>query len=299
MLLVFSKFVYRLSLRLYWLAAWFISFFKPKAKLWINGQSDVFSEIENASFEEGDWVWFHCASVGEFEQAKPVAEGLRKNKSALKLIFTFFSPSGFSSGKKYRVADHCFFLPLDSPGNANRFLDLVNPVAVIFVKYEFWFFYLQALEGRNIPTFLISAIFRKEQLFFKRAGLLFRKMLESYTAIMVQDGVSSGLLKSIGLENVEISGDTRFDRVLDISGKASTFEDLERFCGDAKILVAGSTWPADEGLLIRYFNDQQPADLKMIIAPHELHEDGLKGLERNLKLETVRFLLKRRGHVKL
>ena len=229
----------------------------------------------------------HCASLGEFEQGRPLLEELRINASTgsarqLKIVLTFFSPSGYEVMKNYAGADYIFYLPMDSPANAKFFLDAINPSLVLWVKYEYWFYYLQELKQRNIPAILVSGIFRKNQPFFKWYGGIWKKMLESFTHFFVQNEESKQLLSTINFTgNVTINGDTRFDRVLEI---ANTFEPvpfIPEFCGNSIVIVAGSTWEEDEIELL-HFVKVHP-EIKFIIAPHEIDEENLNDVKAEFK----------------
>ena len=212
----------------------------------------------------------HCASLGEFEQGRPVLEAIRRQYPQYKIVLTFFSPSGYEVRKNYEGADYIFYLPMDGRYNAKSFLDAVNPSLIFFVKYEFWYFYLSEIRRRNIPALLISAAFRKEQAFFKWYGGFFRKMLHGFTHILVQDNESALLLNTIGInKQVQIAGDTRYDRVLEIAAQARELPVIASFKAGQKILIAGSTWPADEAI-IKDMLTALPSDWKVIIAPHEI-----------------------------
>ncbi len=229
----------------------------------------------------------HCASLGEFEQGRPVLESIRSNYPETPVVLTFFSPSGYEIRKNYSGADFIYYLPPDSPQNARRFLKVVNPQLAIFVKYEFWHFYLQGLKEKNIPTLLISAIFRKKQSFFKPYGSFWRKMLDSFDQLFVQTNESAKLLKEINLtEKVTISGDTRFDRVITIASTPAYLPLISAFCENFPVVVAGSTWIEDEEVL-DHFAKTHP-EVRFIIAPHEIHENRLKEIEK-LFVNTIRF----------
>lgn len=234
-------------------------------------------------------VWFHCASLGEFEQGRPLIEKIKQKNPAQKILLTFFSPSGYEIRKDYKSADFVCYLPFDSPRNVSRFLDKFQPTAAIFVKYEFWHFYLKNLKKRQISTFLVSAVFRKEQLFFRWYGNFFRKMLNCFSQIFVQDEASAKLLKINNLTDVIVAGDTRIDRVLDIASAKKPMPEIEAFCESKKIIVVGSSWQPDEAVLLPFFNSKLPSDWKVIIAPHEIGEQHLKAIETNSELPTVRY----------
>jgi 3-deoxy-D-manno-octulosonic-acid transferase len=235
------------------------------------------------------YIWFHCASLGEFEQGRPVIEEIKKQFPECKIALTFFSPSGYEIRKNYNLADIVAYLPIDTKKNAHDFILLLNPEKVFFIKYEFWYFYISELKKRKIPLFIISAIFRKNQQFFKNTpwGKLYRKMLFNFEHIFVQDETSAQLLKSIELNNYTVAGDTRFDRVSAIASNSVNIPVIERFCGNAPLLVAGSTWKPDEELLTEYINYSKYT--KFIIAPHEVSEININRLLQMLKIPAIRF----------
>lgn len=281
---------YHVFLWLYKLGIRLISPWNRKAKLWLEGRNDIFERIAKEMGQAagrpdggGPMVWMHCSSLGEFEQGRPVLEGLRREKPGCRIVLTFFSPSGYETKKDYRGADHVFYLPLDSPGNARRFINLVKPELVLWVKYDYWYYFLTELKKRAIPTLLISGVFRPDQPFFKWYGRLHRYMLESFTHLFVQTEASRVLLQKLRLKNVTVSGDTRFDRVIEIAesagsaGSAGSLPLIEAFCGDRPVIVAGSTWEEDEEELDHYANTHP--DLRLILAPHEIGEDRLKEIE--------------------
>jgi 3-deoxy-D-manno-octulosonic-acid transferase len=249
-----------------------------KAKAWIEGRRDLFSQLEKQVSPQDKVIWMHCASAGELEQGKSVAEALKAAWPGYKLLISFFSPSGYEAGKKYRTADLICYLPLDTEGNAKKFLDIVHPSLVVFIKYEYWHNHLKTISERKIPLLLVSAIFRKDQAFFKWYGGFFRKLLGSFSWIFVQDEDSLDKLKSIGIEQASVSGDTRFDRVLKIRENSEILPAIENFTGEEICFVAGSTWAADEEL----FKDLASRGIfKMIIAPHEINEAGITRLKEN------------------
>lgn len=223
----------------------------------------------------------HCASLGEFEQGRPVLENLKMKYPEQEVVLTFFSPSGYEVMKGYKGADHIFYLPMDNIFAARKFIDIVNPSLVLWVKYEYWLYYLQELKRRNIPVLLVSGIFRKTQPFFKWYGGMWKQMLQNFDHLFVQNEASENLLQSIGIsKNVTVSGDTRFDRVIAIAGESLTSEIITSFCGDHKVIVAGSTWEDDEIILAAY-GDETGHRQKLIVVPHEIdqpHIDTLKKL---------------------
>ena len=255
------------------------SLWSEKARSWVRGRKEVFESMQQViDPAEGPILWMHCASLGEFEQGRPVLEKFKEDYPSYRILLTFFSPSGYEVRKNTPLANWVFYLPLDGKRNANRFLDIVQPRMAIFVKYESWFHYLYNLKKRGIPSLLISAFFRKEQTFFGIMGSLLRKLLDLYGQIFVQDEISSSLLREYHIKApYAIAGDTRFDRVAAVAKMPFHHPDIERFCQDADTLVAGSTWEADEDMLAALYQSQQ--HLKMIIAPHEINELHIKSLQ--------------------
>lgn len=223
----------------------------------------------------------HCASLGEFEQGRPVLEKLKSQNPNSKFLLTFFSPSGYEIRKDYKGADWVFYLPMDGPQNAKRFLQIVNPSLVIFVKYEFWYYYLKTIKQQNIPFLLVSALFRENAGFFKWYGGLQRKMLSFFTHLFVQNESSKKLLDSIGfVNNCTVAGDTRFDRVIEIAENGTAIADIENFIGNNKSIVAGSTWPEDEEILKQTSDAISNSSLKLIIAPHEINREHITNLQK-------------------
>jgi 3-deoxy-D-manno-octulosonic-acid transferase len=229
----------------------------------------------------------HCASLGEFEQGRPVIESMRKIYPDITVIISFFSPSGYEIRKNYEGADHIFYLPMDSAVNAKRWLDLVNPNLVIWIKYDYWYYYLRELRNRKIPALLISPLFRPDQPFFKWYGNIHRLMLDSFHAFFVQNEQSKQLLETLGItQSVFVSGDTRFDRVIDIAESSEPIPVIEQFCSNHPVIVAGSTWEEDEEELDHYANTH--TDLRFIIAPHEIDEDHIRDMETIFR-NTIRY----------
>lgn len=284
--------MYSFVIYIYALLIKFVSPFNPKAKRMLIGQRQTFDILKQQIDPSARYIWVHAASLGEFEQGRPLIEKLRLKHSEYKILLTFFSPSGYEVRKNYEGADIVCYLPMDTPRLSKQFLDTVSPVMAIFIKYEFWANYLYGLKQRNIPTYIISAIFRKKQLFFKPYGAGYRKVLTCFNHLFVQDDVSAALLKAYGVDNVTITGDTRFDRVADIQSQAQAIPLVDRFVHTATgekcfTLVAGSSWQADEQFLLAYFN--QHPDIKLIIAPHEIHESHLVAIESQLKRPSLRL----------
>jgi 3-deoxy-D-manno-octulosonic-acid transferase len=260
------------------------SLFNEKARKWVSGRKNIFYTIKKTLQEKnitGNIIWFHCASLGEFEQGRPVIEGFKKSNPNTKIVLTFFSPSGYEIRENYEYADAVFYLPLDFKSNAQQFIKLIKPKAAIFIKYEFWLNYIAELNNQNIPIYLISAVFRPEQHFFKWYGNIFFKALKSYKKIFLQDASSFQLLKEKGLSNIEIAGDTRFDRVFEIAQTKTALPLLDSFCNNHKVLVAGSTWPKDEEIVIETFKKlkEKHTDLKLIIASHEVNKASTSRIE--------------------
>jgi 3-deoxy-D-manno-octulosonic-acid transferase len=278
------KAIYNIGILCYGLAISIASLFNEKAKKWKSGRKDIFSKLQKTfSGVKEPIAWFHCSSLGEFEQGRPVIEAFRQQKPNYKILLTFFSPSGYEIRKNYPGADFIFYLPLDTPSNAKRFVQIVKPKFSVFVKYEFWFNYLQELHKANIPVYLISAKFRADQYFFKGYASWFRTQLKEYKKIFVQDKDSEKLLKNEGIENVIVAGDTRFDRVITIARQAKPDKIVQSFKGNSKLWVCGSTWPEDEELIHYTFDKLKVAgeDLKLLLVPHEIGEANINRLLNN------------------
>lgn len=238
------------------------------------------------------YIWFHAASLGEFEQGRPMMEKIKAKHPEYKILLTFFSPSGYEVRKNYNGADVICYLPFDTPYRVKKFLNLARPSMAVFIKYEFWGNYLKELDNRGIPVYIISAIFRPDQLFFQWYGKSYRKMLHYFTHLFVQDERSQQLLQTFGIQEVSVTGDTRFDRVLDIHKQAREIRIVEKFVSHTPakqpvVLVAGSSWPEDEEILIPYFHAHP--EMKLIIAPHEIHREHLLSIESMLKRPSVRL----------
>ena len=282
------KLLYNLGILILRAGAWFISPFNHKTGLWFKGQKNWYEQLKGKINSGDKHIWIHCASLGEFEQGRPVIEAIKKEKPQYRIILTFFSPSGYEIRKNYPLADIICYLPVDTPGNARKFIGLINPEMVIFVKYEFWHNYIGELGTRNIPLYLISGIFRKEQHFFRWYGSFFRNILKKFKMIYVQDNQSSDLLSAIGINNVSVAGDTRFDRVLQVAGNAKDIRNLEIFKGTEKLILAGSSWKPDEEIIAEYINNY-PARVKWVFAPHEIDRDNIERIEKLLTVKSVRF----------
>lgn len=262
--------------------------FSDKMNLFVAGRKDVFDTLQKNISGIDKTIWFHCASLGEYEQGLPVMEAIKQRYQDHKLVVTFFSPSGYENKKANSIADVLVYLPLDTKRNVKRFLDLVHPELAIFVKYEFWPNYLLELRKRTTPTYLISALFRKKQVFFKPYGFWMRKVLKSFTHIFVQDEKSKLLLESISVNQVLVSGDTRYDRVSKQIEEDNTLDFLSRFKGDSLCVVAGSTWPEDEYIMVDYIN-QLPDNLKFIVAPHNINKEQISAFQNRLSITSVQY----------
>ena len=291
-------FVYNIFLILFKAAIHITALFDEKAKKWLQGRKGIFKKLikevaplhddsagnqqQNGNFERqaSQLIWMHCASLGEFEQGRPVLEKLKSQYPNYKFLLTFFSPSGYEIRKHYQGVDRVSYLPLDGRRNAQRFLEIINPSLVIFVKYEYWYYYLEEIKQKNIPLLLVSALFRENSVFFRWYGGFQRKMLSFFTHIFVQNEESLKLLTQIGLSNKSsVAGDTRFDRVIQIGENISSIPVIEKFIGNSKAIVAGSTWKEDEEILQKAFTGISDPSLKLIFAPHEINEKHLADIK--------------------
>ena len=281
--------IYNLIIYLYLLGVAVYSRFNEKVRKMWRGEREAFRILREKVDPNAKYVWFHAASLGEFEQGRPLMERLRKDHPEYKILLTFFSPSGYEVRKNYEGADIICYLPLDTITNARRFLRTVRPVMAFFIKYEFWYNYLHILKHRNIPVYSVSSIFRPEQVFFKWYGRQYGRVLKCFTHFFVQNEISKDLLEKIHITNVTVVGDTRFDRVLQIKEAAKYLPVVETFKQDAQVFVAGSSWPPDEAVFIPYFNKHP--EWKMIIAPHVIGEDHLRQIEKLLEgRKVMRYL---------
>ncbi len=284
--------MYSIVIHLYAFTVALISPFHKKARMMRLGQWKTNSILRDKIDKKAKYIWFHASSLGEFEQGRPMIEKIKKQYPEYKVLLTFFSPSGYEVRKNYNGADVICYLPFDTPYRVNKFLNLANPAIAVFIKYEFWSNYLHELKRRQIPVYIISSIFRPDQIFFKWYGKKYRDVLRCFTHLFVQDERSKDLLKELAIENVSVCGDTRFDRVLDVRNQAREIPLVEQFVKSSvdkpiQTLVAGSSWPQDEEILIPYFNEH--TDLKLIIAPHEIHHEHLLYIESLLKRPSVRL----------
>lgn len=280
--------MYNLAIYLYLLAVKFVGLFSKKVKLMRKGHKQVFDILRQSIDKDSQYLWFHAASLGEFEQGRPLIERIRKRYPQYKILLTFFSPSGYEVRKNYEGADVICYLPFDTPRNVRRFLDLARPSMAFFIKYEFWQNYMKGLQRRGIPTYSVSSIFRPNQVFFRWYGGQYYKVLTRITHFFVQNEESLRLLATRGVTNATVVGDTRFDRVLEIHQAARQLPLVERFKGDCnKVLVAGSSWQPDEELFIDYFN--RHPEMKLIIAPHVVDENHLAWIESRLNRPSMRY----------
>lgn len=284
--------MYSLIIHLYAFFIELISPFHKKARLMRLGQWKTNGILREKIDRNAKYIWFHASSLGEFEQGRPLIEKIKTEHPEYKILLTFFSPSGYEVRKNYGGADVVCYLPFDTPYRVKKFLDLSKPVMAIFIKYEFWDNYLSELKRRNIPVYIVSAIFRKEQLFFKWYGGMYRKVLSYFTHIFVQDDASRELLSKYGVTNVSVFGDTRFDRVQDVYKNTKQVPMVDLFVNNNRsdnqlTMVAGSSWQQDEEVYLNYFNEHP--ELKLIIAPHEIHKDHLMHIESMLKRPSIRL----------
>lgn len=281
-------FLYHILIHVYYFLVLIASAFNPKARLWIKGRTGWRKRIMNWNPDGKQAIWFHAASLGEFEQGRPLIDKIRESHPEYNILLTFYSPSGFEIRKNYPGADLVMYLPLDTSYNARLFVKLVNPIVTIFIKYEFWHFYLKELHQTKHPVFLVSAIFRPGQAFFKWYGAWFRKNLRFIDYFFVQDKDSAHLLHQIALTNCKVSGDTRFDRVKTLSDSAKDIEIARVFSEGHDCLVAGSTWPEDEEFLTRLINESTPK-VRFIIAPHEITVSHINQLTSRITCDFVLY----------
>jgi 3-deoxy-D-manno-octulosonic-acid transferase len=281
-MLFISRILYRISLQVYYWAILFASLFNEKAKLWITGRNKENYFERNANIKS---VWLHVASLGEYEQARPIIDGLKKLYPEKPIVITFFSPSGYEVIKQKSVEHEIYYLPLDTSSNAKFIVKYINPELAIFVKYEFWYFTLRELKNKNIPAVLVAAIFRKQQPFFKPHGVFFKEILHCFNHIFVQEYESLSLLNNIQITNASVGGDTRFDRVLKIAADQQAIPFIDEFLNDKKLIVFGSTWPQDEAIAAAFINNvfKEFPQYKFIIAPHVIQLEAIEKLQAKLK----------------
>ena len=279
--------LYNLAIGIYDLIVHIMAPFSRKPRKMMKGHWVVYELLRQQIEKDARYIWFHAASLGEFEQGRPIIEKIRAKYPDYKILLTFFSPSGYEVRKNYRGADVVCYLPFDKPRNVKKFLDISNPVMAFFIKYEFWKNYLDELNKRRIPVYSVSSIFRKDQIFFKWYGGTYRNVLKNFDYLFVQNEASRRFLSKIGINKVTVVGDTRFDRVLQIREEAKELPLVEKFKGDSFTLVAGSSWGPDEDLFLEYFNTHP--EMKLIIAPHVIDENHLVEIISKLKRPYVRY----------
>ncbi len=280
------KIIYQIGIALYTLLIRIAANFNPKAKLWLAGRKNIFEGIALSLAENEKRIWFHYASLGEFEQGRPVQEAIRAQYTDHKIVMTFFSPSGYETKKTHTAADYVFYLPMDGAQRSKQFIELINPTQAYFTKYEFWYFYFQYLAQKKIPLFLISGIFRKDQIFFKWYGGFFRQILTQVRFFFVQNESSKNLLNNIGIDQVLVTGDTRFDRVAANAAKQHENTIIEQFIKGNDIILGGSTWSPDEKIIASLLNK---SNFKFIIAPHEIKESRLQEIEATFNHACIRY----------
>jgi 3-deoxy-D-manno-octulosonic-acid transferase len=280
--------IYTFTIHIYNILIRVSSLFNAKAKLWVAGRRKIFKRLQAEIPSNANIAWFHCASLGEFEQGRPVIEAFAKEHPDFKILLTFFSPSGYEIRKNYQGADWVYYLPIDTPRHARKFVEIVNPAFAVFVKYEYWFNYMKALNKADIPLIVISSIFRPGQRFFSWYGGWQRKMLKNVRHFFVQNESSLKLLQKIDIHQVSLSGDTRFDRVYQIAQQKKSFPLIEKFGDGQQVLLAGSTWPKDEDIVISYVKKQRPG-IKFIFAPHEVHPQRIQALIEKQPEKCLRF----------
>lgn len=281
------RLIYNLFIFLYPLVARCLSVKNKKAKQWIDGRKNILEEISKQVSHKENIIWFHCASLGEFEQGRPLIEFFKQNQPSCQILLTFFSPSGYEIQKNYQNADYVFYMPHDTVSNAKKFLDIVQPKYIFFIKYEFWYNYINQAYKRKIPFYSVSCIFSKKQFYFKWYGRWFLKQLHSVTHFFTQDECSKNLLNQYGISQASVCGDTRFDRVYQIVNQAKTIDFFSPLRLKNNIIVAGSTWTEDEKLLSQLLENQ---NFTLIIAPHEVHREHIEEIEKRFAVYSpVRY----------
>ncbi len=283
------RLLYTTGIYIYFVLAKIAALFNAKAKLWTKGQKHILQTIASQINPKDEIVWFHSASLGEFEQGRPIIEAFKTQNPQYKILLTFFSPSGYEIRKNYQGADYIFYLPIDTMCNARKFVEMVNLKKAFFIKYEFWFNYLKYLRKAQIPTYFVSAIFREDQYFFKPWGKWFRKHFDSVSRFFVQNEKSAILLQKHGINQVTVSGDTRFDRVFSVAQQPQQFPLIEQFKGENKILLTGSSWEAEEDIISR-LSAEQRGGVKFILAPHEIGANHLEKIQQKFShIPTLLF----------
>lgn len=281
------RLLYNICIAIYAALIRLVSPFNKKARLWCDGRKGMVERMRRVIGEESNIVWIHVASLGDFEQGRPLVDYVKERYPEYKILLTFFSPAGYEVRKNYPNADYVFYLPNDTRREVRRFLDVVRPKVVIFVKYEFWLNMLAELRKRKIRTYIASAIFRRNSIFFNPFGGIWREALKTFDTLFVQDDRSKELLAEIGVENVVVAGDTRFDRVSAIAERVEKVDIIEQFKGDKRLFVAGSTWGPDEEILLPLINENP--NIKFVIAPHEMEESRIERILREVKGGAVRY----------
>ena len=283
------KLFYHLGIFLYAFFIRIAAIFNTKAKQFVRGRKNWENKLRERINKNAEYLWFHCASLGEFEQGRPLIEAINKQFPDYKILLTFFSPSGYEIRKNYSGADVICYLPIDSAKNARKFIDIVQPKKVFFVKYEYWYHYFTEIKKQQIPLFMVSAIFRENQQFFKSNswGKWYRKLFANVDFFFVQNETSAKLLENIGIQNYVIAGDTRFDRVAEIANGAKQIQIVEKFKANQPLVVAGSTWKPDEDLLVEFINKHE--QVKFMIAPHEVSTNNINRIQQLLKNKAILF----------
>ena len=286
-------FLYNLVIYLYGIVIRLASVNKLKAKQWVAGRNDWRQHLQKkiSKLNSDSIIWVHCASYGEFEQGRPLIEAIKKTRPKYKIVLSFFSPSGYEVFKDWGGADVICYLPLDTRANARDFINIIKPKYAIFIKYEFWLNFLFTLKKQNIPTYLVSAVFKPHHPFFKWYGNIFKRSLKTFNKLFIQDEASGDLLRKINIENFEVCGDTRFDRVVEIKENFTELLYIKEFCADSKVLVAGSTWPGDEELLVEAFKALNLPELKLIIVPHNVDEKDIQKISVLLDKNELNYNL--------
>ncbi|WMJ74786.1 glycosyltransferase N-terminal domain-containing protein [Cytophagaceae bacterium ABcell3] len=283
------KTLYETSIHFYTIAVSVAAFFNPKARLWKKGRQGVFQKIsQQLASDTKRKIWFHTASLGEFEQARPVLENIKNNYPDTSVILTFFSPSGYEVRKNYQHADYVFYLPADTSKNAKHFLDIVNPSLAFFTKYDFWYNYLRELHNRNVPVVAISCLFRHNQIYFKKLATPYKKVLQQVEALFLQNQESAEVLVQNDFSNFEVTGDTRYDRVSQNAAQATKLPTIEKFRQNKPLLLAGSSWSEDMEVLIPFINNFKH-ELKLIIAPHEIKQAEINGYISRINKKSIKF----------
>ncbi|MCF8358562.1 MAG: 3-deoxy-D-manno-octulosonic acid transferase [Prolixibacteraceae bacterium] len=281
------RLIYNFGIRLLYLAIKIAAVKNNKARLWINGRKQLFKQIKQGKDPAEKTIWFHCASLGEFEQGRPLIEEVRSKFPEKKIAVTFFSPSGYEVRKNYQGADYVYYLPLDTVRNAKKFIRILNPEKAFFIKYEYWYNVLFELKKQQVPVFFVSSIFRKDQIFFKKHGAFFCRMLGLVTHFFLQNKQSAALLDSINVHHYSVTGDTRFDRVAHVFENGHPLKVAEKFLNGSKAIIAGSSWKAEEALLLQFLR-KYPGN-KLIIVPHEVSEENITRLEKQFGQTSVRY----------